>query len=154
MTSYRLNGPQYKRCSYCGKGKLATPENFHRNCGQSDGLKNICKVCVKHDRENYPTVYPTKAEIMGKLEIEARQMAQERRSREVIALKAQLLQAARDADYASKGIWIGGLLIEIPIKVCYKCEEQYPETDDYFYIDPRSGKYRSTCKDCLKKACN
>jgi hypothetical protein len=143
-----------KVCTYCGLEKPATSQYFHRNKGQSDGLKSICKVCVKYDRETYPAADPTKAEIMEKLEIEARQMAQERRSREVIVLKAQLLQAARDAEYASKGIWIGGLLIDIPIKVCYVCEEQYPETDDYFYIDPRSGKYRSTCKDCLKKACN
>jgi hypothetical protein len=69
----------------------------------------------------------------------------------VKTFKAKLLQGAKDADYASKGIMIDGLLSDVAIKVCIRCEEQYPETADYFHADSRSGKYRGVCKICAKK---
>jgi hypothetical protein len=133
------------------KEKPATPQYFHRQNSTNDGLKSYCKVCVKYDRETYPPKLPTRDEIRGAILSEDRQQAKERLTREVQTFKARILQAAKDADYASIGIWIDGLLINIPIRVCHTCEEQFPETTDYFYADNRSGKYRGKCKECSKK---
>jgi hypothetical protein len=93
----------------------------------------------------------TRLQLCEQVQAENKQQKDEKRAREVQVFKARLLQAAKDADYASKGIMLGGLLIDIPIQVCVKCCEQYPQTTDYFWSDNRSGKYRGTCKECVKK---
>jgi hypothetical protein len=142
----------YKICSYCGKEKPAVPQYFHRQSTASDGLKNQCKACIKFDRETYPPKLPTRDEIRDAIISEDRQQAKEKRLREVQTLKNRVFDAARKANYPGEGIWIDGLLINIPIRVCAGCEKQFPETADYFYADNRSGKYRGKCKECSKKA--
>jgi hypothetical protein len=154
MKMYYETHKYYKRCTYCGLSKLATPQHYHRQTASSDGLKNICKVCVKYDRINHPPKPLTGQRLRQQIELEDNQRASENRARlqasEIQVFKDRILQAAIDADYASIGIWLGGLLINIPIKVCVKCEQQFPETTDYFYMDNRSNKYRGKCKLCLQ----
>ena len=42
--------------------------------------------------------------------------------------------------------------MEINLKKCIKCNEEKPETEEYFYFRKDSQKYRNKCKVCDKIA--
>ena len=145
----------YKVCPYCDEEKPPTTQYFHRQAASNDGLKCRCKVCVKYDRENYPPNRLSGDALARQIRGEDEQREREKVCREGLRLIKQynqvILQAAKDAEYASKGIIIGGKLLSIPIKVCSGCEEQYPGTTDYFWADNRrKDGLNCRCKNCLK----
>ena len=141
-----------KRCNECNVKKFAA--DFHIRADSKDGLRATCKACLKLGQQTRDTSFTGISRgAYEKEHADANKQAEmTKRNYEIQLLKRRVFIAAREAEYASKGIWLGGLLIDIPIKVCTGCESQSPATTDYFWADNRrKDGLNCRCKNCLKK---
>lgn len=136
----------FKICTNCTQTKPATRQYFHYDNSTRDGYKCWCIACVASYMKN--DYIPSNE----KPRLTADEIAEIENQRKPRELRLQIKQAAKNAPYASYGIIIDSVKLDIPIKVCSKCAIQYPATTDYFHCRKQNKDgLTGCCKVCIAK---
>ena len=140
-----MNPIRAKYCSGCGRTKPAEREFFHYDNSTQDGFKDRCIKCVAHymKYDYVPSNQKSRLTTAEIAEIDTRI--------DTLTLPGRLAKAAKKARYASDGIVLDGVKLNIKIKVCSECQVQKPATSYFFRKNTqyKDGFY-SKCKLCSK----
>jgi hypothetical protein len=115
-----------KKCSVCGEEKLATNEYFHNYARSKDGLKSMCKECMKeYNKKNHAQYYEKNKEKVNTKNME---------------------------NYFKKHPKVEKEVIPDGYKRCSQCGELKPKTTEYFGVEKKTKDgFKFSCKACRRE---